>query len=120
MKPGRGRDASLNKYRIFETEQFEKDLRRVEEFRTITKDGGVRWIAGVGTRVEYQGRLADRERPCSTTCAQNCPCRLSYSSLTVQAVILPLLSRWMKITTDCGKNIPVPRTLCGNISMVFR
>jgi PAS domain S-box-containing protein len=37
---------------------FEKDLRRVEEFRTLTKDGGVRWIAGVGTRVEYQGRLA--------------------------------------------------------------
>ncbi len=37
---------------------FEKDLRRVEEFRTLTKDDGVRWIAGVGTRVEYQGRLA--------------------------------------------------------------
>ncbi|TET16386.1 MAG: PAS domain S-box protein [Dehalococcoidia bacterium] len=37
---------------------FEKDLCRVEEFRTLTKDGGVRWIAAAGTRVEYQGRLA--------------------------------------------------------------
>ncbi len=37
---------------------FEKDLRRTEEFRTLTKDGREMWIAGVGTRVEYQGRLA--------------------------------------------------------------
>ena len=29
MKAGRGRDASLNKYRIFETEQFQNDLRRI-------------------------------------------------------------------------------------------
>lgn len=49
------RDRALT---IIAEDLFEKDLRRVEEFRTLTKDGGVRWIAGVGTRVEYQGRLA--------------------------------------------------------------
>ena len=49
------RDRALS---VLAEDLFEKDLRRVEEFRTITKDGGVRWIAGVGTRVEYQGRLA--------------------------------------------------------------
>ena len=49
------RDRALS---ILAEDLFEKDLRRVEEFRTITKDGEVRWIAGVGTRVEYQGRLA--------------------------------------------------------------
>ena len=49
------RDRALN---AIAEDMFEKDLRQVEEFRTLTKDGGVRWIAGVGTRVEYQGRLA--------------------------------------------------------------
>jgi len=49
------RDRALN---AIAEDLFEKDLRRIEEFRTLTKDGGVRWIAGVGTRVEYQGRLA--------------------------------------------------------------
>ena len=39
-------------------DMFEKDLRQVVEFRTITKDGKERWISAIGTRTEYQGKLA--------------------------------------------------------------
>ena len=44
--------------RIIAEDMFEKDLRQVNEFRTITKDGGEVWISAVGVRTEYQGRLA--------------------------------------------------------------
>jgi two-component system NtrC family sensor kinase len=37
---------------------FEKDLRGINEFRAFTKDGREVWISAVGTRTEYQGRLA--------------------------------------------------------------
>jgi len=36
----------------------EKDLRRVNEFRTMTKDGREIWVSSVGARTVYQGRLA--------------------------------------------------------------
>jgi len=39
-------------------DMFEKDLRQVNEFRTITKDGREIWVSGVSTRIEYGGRLA--------------------------------------------------------------
>jgi len=44
--------------RIIVKDMFENDLRQVNEFRTITKDGREMWISAVGTRTEYQGKLA--------------------------------------------------------------
>jgi len=44
--------------RIIVKDMFENDLRKVNEFRTITKDGREIWISAVGTRTEYQGKLA--------------------------------------------------------------
>ena len=44
--------------RIIVEDMFEKDLRQVNEFRTITTDGGVKWVSAVGTAIEYQGRPA--------------------------------------------------------------
>ena len=44
--------------KIMVEDMFEKDLRQVNEFRTLTKDGRERWLSCVGTRTEYQGRLA--------------------------------------------------------------
>ena len=37
---------------------FEKDLRKIEEFRTRTRDGRGIWVSAVGTRTEYQGKRA--------------------------------------------------------------
>ena len=37
---------------------FEKDLRKIEEFRTRTRDGRGIWVSAVGTRTEYQGKMA--------------------------------------------------------------
>ncbi|MCK4362793.1 MAG: PAS domain S-box protein, partial [Dehalococcoidia bacterium] len=44
--------------RIMVEDMFEKDLRRVNEFRTITKDGQEMWLSAVGTKIEYQGKPA--------------------------------------------------------------
>ena len=44
--------------RIIIEDMFEKDLREIIEFRAFTKDGREVWISAVGTRTEYQGRLA--------------------------------------------------------------
>ncbi|MGB2855093.1 MAG: PAS domain S-box protein, partial [Dehalococcoidia bacterium] len=44
--------------RIITEDMFEKDLRQVVEFRIITKDGRERWASAVGTRIEYQGKMA--------------------------------------------------------------
>jgi PAS domain S-box-containing protein len=37
---------------------FGKDLRRIEEFRTRTRDGRRIWVSAVGTRTEFQGKMA--------------------------------------------------------------
>jgi PAS domain S-box-containing protein/excisionase family DNA binding protein len=39
-------------------DMFEKDRRRVVEFRTLTKDGQVKWVSGLGTRFTYHGKPA--------------------------------------------------------------
>ena len=44
--------------RVIVEDMFEKDLRRIEEYRTTTKDGREVWISAFGTRTEYHGRLA--------------------------------------------------------------
>ncbi len=44
--------------RIIVEDMFEKDLRRVNEFRSITGDGQERWLSAVGARIEYQGKQA--------------------------------------------------------------
>ena len=44
--------------KIIVKDMFENDLRHVNEFRTITKDGREIWLAALGTRTEYEGRLA--------------------------------------------------------------
>ncbi|MBL7119586.1 MAG: PAS domain S-box protein [Dehalococcoidia bacterium] len=49
------RDRTL---RTITEDMFEKDLRQVNEFRTFTKDGREILASVVGTRIEYQGRLA--------------------------------------------------------------
>jgi PAS domain S-box-containing protein len=43
--------------RTIAEDMFEKDLRQVNEFRTITKDGREIWVEAVGTRTELQGRV---------------------------------------------------------------
>lgn len=37
---------------------FGKDLRQIKEFRTRTRDGRRIWVSAVGTRTEYQGKMA--------------------------------------------------------------
>jgi PAS domain S-box-containing protein len=44
--------------RIISEDLFEKDLREVNEFRTLTKDGREIWISALGVRTEYEGRVA--------------------------------------------------------------
>jgi two-component system, OmpR family, aerobic respiration control sensor histidine kinase ArcB len=45
-------------HRVIVEDLFEKDLRQIHEFRSITEDGRDIWISVVGTRTEYQGKLA--------------------------------------------------------------
>ena len=44
--------------KIIVEDMFQKDLRQVNEFRTMAKDGREIWISAVGTRTVYQGRVA--------------------------------------------------------------
>ncbi len=44
--------------RIIVKDMFENDLRQVNEFRGITRDGREIWVSAVGTRTEYRGKLA--------------------------------------------------------------
>ncbi|KPJ54551.1 MAG: hypothetical protein AMJ37_00410, partial [Dehalococcoidia bacterium DG_18] len=44
--------------RIIAEDMFEKDLRQVNEFRTITKDGQEKWFSALGTKIEYKGKPA--------------------------------------------------------------
>ena len=44
--------------KIIAKDMFENDLRQINEFQTITKDGREIWISAVGAGTEYQGRLA--------------------------------------------------------------
>jgi len=44
--------------KIIVEDMFENDLREVNEFRTIDKNGKEIWISASGVRTEYQGRLA--------------------------------------------------------------
>jgi PAS domain S-box-containing protein len=53
--------------RIIVEDMFAKDLRQVNEFRTITRDGKKIWIRAVGARIEYQGRLAGLVSLCDIT-----------------------------------------------------
>jgi two-component system NtrC family sensor kinase len=39
-------------------DMFGDDLRRIEEFRSVTRDGREIWISTIGTRMEYEGRPA--------------------------------------------------------------
>jgi len=43
---------------VIKKDLFEKGLRQVNEFRTMTGDGREMWISAIGTRTEYQGRPA--------------------------------------------------------------
>ena len=49
------RDRAL---RIIAEDMFEKNLRQINEFRVTARDGTEHWVSGVGTRTEYQGRVA--------------------------------------------------------------
>ncbi len=49
------RDRAL---KIMVEDMFEHDLRQINEFRTITKDGREIWLSTVAIRTEYQGKLA--------------------------------------------------------------
>jgi PAS domain S-box-containing protein len=53
--------------RIIVEDMFVKDLRQVNEFRTITRDGREIWIRAIGARIEYQGRLAGLVSLCDIT-----------------------------------------------------
>jgi PAS domain S-box-containing protein len=44
--------------RLIVEDMFEKDLRQMDELRTIARDGREIWVNTLGTRIEYQGRLA--------------------------------------------------------------
>ena len=43
---------------VIKKDLFEKGLRQVNEFRTMTGDGREMWISAIGTGTEYQGRPA--------------------------------------------------------------
>ena len=43
--------------RILVEDAFGKDLRQVNEFRTVTRDGGQMWVDAVGAITEFQGRV---------------------------------------------------------------
>jgi len=53
--------------RIIVEDMFVRDLRQVNEFRTITRDGREIWIRAVGARIKYQGRLAGLISLCDIT-----------------------------------------------------
>jgi PAS domain S-box-containing protein len=44
--------------KIIAKDMFEKDLRQVNEFRCVKKSGEEIWIGAIGTRIEYQGKVA--------------------------------------------------------------
>ena len=44
--------------KLIQEELFEKDSRKIKEFRMKTGDGREIWVSVVGTRTEYQGNLA--------------------------------------------------------------
>jgi|GEM_PF-576200 len=44
--------------RVITEDLLEKDLRHVEEYRTLAGDGREIWISATGTRIEYEGKLA--------------------------------------------------------------
>ncbi|RLD55424.1 MAG: hypothetical protein DRJ01_16685, partial [Bacteroidetes bacterium] len=44
--------------KIIVNDMFENDLRQINEFRSISKQGKEIWINAIGTRTEYQGKLA--------------------------------------------------------------
>ncbi|MBN1621272.1 MAG: PAS domain S-box protein [Endomicrobiales bacterium] len=45
-------------HKIIVEDMFQKDLRQINEFRTVLKDGREIWISAIGTRAEYNGRLS--------------------------------------------------------------
>jgi len=51
-------DDRVRARRVIVEDLFEKDLRQIHEFRSTTEDGRDIWISTVGTRTEYQGKLA--------------------------------------------------------------
>lgn len=51
-------DDRVRARRVIVEDLFEKDLRQIHEFRSTTEDGRDIWISVVGTRTEYQGKLA--------------------------------------------------------------
>jgi two-component system NtrC family sensor kinase len=44
---------------IFAKDEFGKGLSEIHEFRVITKDGREIWVSAMGTRIEYEGKVAD-------------------------------------------------------------
>ncbi|MCD4747120.1 MAG: PAS domain-containing protein [Bacteroidales bacterium] len=44
--------------KIIAIDMFEKNLQQIDEYRTITKDGKEVWISAMGTRIQYQKKLA--------------------------------------------------------------
>jgi len=44
--------------RIIVEEMFEKDLRKVHEYRAFTRDSREIWVSAIGVRINYQGRMA--------------------------------------------------------------
>jgi PAS domain S-box-containing protein len=44
--------------KIIVEDMFEKDLRRVNEFRVVPANGQEVWLSAVGTKIEYQGKPA--------------------------------------------------------------
>jgi PAS domain S-box-containing protein len=51
-------DDRVRASRVIVEDLFEKDLRQIHEFRSTTEGGRDIWISVVGTRTEYQGKLA--------------------------------------------------------------
>ena len=44
--------------KIIMEDMFVHDLKQVNEFRTITRDGKTKWISAMGTLIEYEGKRA--------------------------------------------------------------
>jgi len=73
--------------RIIVEDMFAKDLRQVNEFQAVTRDGREIWIRAVGVTTKYQGRLAGLVSFCDITERKRMEEALQAEKNKLQAVI---------------------------------
>ncbi len=71
---------------VFTESMLGDDVHRVEELRTVTKDGREIWISAIGVKTEFQGRLARLVSVKDITGQRRAEVRLSESQADLQVV----------------------------------